>query len=105
ATGESLVEVFKAKADVLQLALGKHAALVLLLLGGEVGGGGLLDGDLALGRAVVREGVVEVEREGLGRAVEATERGLGLAELVVGEEGRGGADVGNRLSGLRLKGS
>lgn len=104
ATWEGLVEVFEAKANVLQLALGEHATLVLQLLRGEVGGSGLMDLDLALGRAVVGEGVVEIERQRLGRALEATERGLGFVELLVSEPRRGGADAGGGLNELQLQG-
>jgi hypothetical protein len=70
---------------------------LLFFLGGEIRGDGGIDGDLAFGGAVVGEGIVEVERERLGRVGEAAERGLGLAELVVGEERGGAADVAGAL--------
>jgi hypothetical protein len=77
---------------------------LLFFLGREIGGHGGIDGDLALGGAVVGEGVVEVKRQGLGRIGEAAEGGLGLAELVVGEEGGRAADVAGGLRGLGFEG-
>ncbi len=103
ATEESLVEVFETKANVLQWTGGEQAALVLLLLGGEVSGRGQLDRDLVLGLGGVGEGLVEVERKQLGRTFEATKRGLGFVELLVGEASRGGADAGLALNELEFQ--
>jgi hypothetical protein len=102
--GEGCDKAIETDADVLELALGKHAVGVLLLLAREVGLDGGLDGDLTLGGAVVGEGVVEVEREGLGRVGETAESGLGFVELLIGQVSGGGADAGFRLHALDVQG-
>ena len=107
--GEGLVrkmlfQRLQLKPDVLELAGGEQSARVLLALGSEVGSGRVTDADLALRGAVVGEGVFEIERERLGRADEAAERSLGLAELIVGQKCRSAADVAGGLRGLCFKG-
>ena len=85
------------------MGLGNLVLLALVILGGGVFLHGVGERFLALWFAVVVDRIIDVERERAGQASHAGENRLGLADLLIGQAGNGGADTRLALGALNFE--
>jgi hypothetical protein len=90
--------------DGRELRLRDQLLRLLAGLGGEVGCGGVGQEHLASRSTKVGEGEIHALREGGRAGGEAAKRGLGIAQLIIGQKRRRGADAAGGLQRLQLKG-